>query len=275
MESVDMIRVLIREYSRVTYFKRDLSASLNSLGRLLEVEGRIQDGTRCFQEGLDIMRALVQDEPGRSDFKHDLSRSLDNLGRVAMAEGRREDATRFLMESFGIVCALFHEEPSNADHAIDLAVSCCNMFVVCPPHDKLRWLMEGRDLSLHLKAQGIRDARILQVYQMCSGELAKRQDFSGSARPRMPSFQAPSRAAFWNAEFQEQIKAHQNPSIRQETPSAAIAPDTTPTRTSCIPYGVVVLILGGLSWWLGFPRAVVLVLGACLVIFILERVRRR
>ena len=66
--------------------RRDLSVSLNNVGRVAEARGDWGAAGRAYEESLDLARGLV-DVLGTPESRRDLSVSLDNVGRVAEARG--------------------------------------------------------------------------------------------------------------------------------------------------------------------------------------------
>ena len=83
--------------------RRDLSISLNNVGRVAELRGDLGEAADCFQEFLEVARALA-DEQGTLQALKDLltvlahrSRIADKAGDTAVAgqltdEARRLDA---------------------------------------------------------------------------------------------------------------------------------------------------------------------------------------
>ena len=66
--------------------RRDLSVSLDNVGRVAEARGDWGAAGRAYEESLDLARGLV-DVLGTPESRRDLSVSLDNVGRVAEARG--------------------------------------------------------------------------------------------------------------------------------------------------------------------------------------------
>ena len=81
--------------------RRDLSVSLNNVGRVAEARSDWGAAGRAYEESLQVARGLV-DVLGTPGSRRDLSMSLDNVGRVAEARGDWGAAGRAYEESLGI-----------------------------------------------------------------------------------------------------------------------------------------------------------------------------
>ena len=66
--------------------RRDLSVSLDNVGRVARARGDWGAAGRAYEESLDLARGLV-DVLGTPESRRDLSVSLNNVGRVAEARG--------------------------------------------------------------------------------------------------------------------------------------------------------------------------------------------
>ena len=81
--------------------RRDLSVSLNNVGRVAEARGDWGAAGRAYEESLDLARGLV-DVLGTPESRRDLSVSLNNVGRVAEARGDWGAAGRAYEESLDL-----------------------------------------------------------------------------------------------------------------------------------------------------------------------------
>ena len=81
--------------------RRDLSVSLNNVGRVAEGRGDWGAAGRAYEESLGVRRGLV-DVLGTPESRRDLSVSLNNVGRVAEARGDWGAAGRAYEESLDL-----------------------------------------------------------------------------------------------------------------------------------------------------------------------------
>ena len=89
--------------------RRDLSISLNNVGRVAELRGDLGEAADCFQESLGARRELVE-LLGTPESRRDLSISLNNVGRVAELRGDLGEAADCFQESLGVARALADEQ---------------------------------------------------------------------------------------------------------------------------------------------------------------------
>ena len=81
--------------------RRDLSVSLNNVGRVAEARGDWVAAAEAYEESLETSRDLA-DALGTLESRRDLSVSLDNVGRVAEARGDWGAAGRAYEESLDL-----------------------------------------------------------------------------------------------------------------------------------------------------------------------------
>ena len=81
--------------------RRDLSVSLNNVGRVTEVRGEWDAAEAAYQESLGLARGL-EESLGTPETRRDLSISLDNVGQVAEARGDWDAAEEAYRESLEI-----------------------------------------------------------------------------------------------------------------------------------------------------------------------------
>ena len=81
--------------------RRDLSVSLDNVGRVAEVRGEWDAAEAAYQESLGLARGLVE-SLGTPETRRDLSISLDNVGQVAEVRGDWDAAEEAYRESLEI-----------------------------------------------------------------------------------------------------------------------------------------------------------------------------
>lgn len=81
--------------------RRDLSVSLDNVGRVAEVRGEWDAAEAAYQESLGLARGL-EESLGTPETRRDLSISLDNVGQVAEARGDWDAAEEAYRESLEI-----------------------------------------------------------------------------------------------------------------------------------------------------------------------------
>ena len=89
--------------------RRDLSVSLDNVGRVAERRGDLGEAADCFQESLGVARELVE-LLGTPESRRDLSIALDNVGSVAELRGDLGEAADCFQESLGVARALADEQ---------------------------------------------------------------------------------------------------------------------------------------------------------------------
>ena len=105
--------------------RRDLSVSLNNVGRVAEARGDWVAAGRAYEESLGVRRGLV-DVLGTPESRRDLSVSLDNVGRVAEARGDWGAAGRAYEESLDLARDLA-DSLGTPESLRDLVISLSNL----------------------------------------------------------------------------------------------------------------------------------------------------
>jgi tetratricopeptide (TPR) repeat protein len=94
-----------RAGSRTADAQRDLSVSLDNVGRVAEAQGEWAAAETPYRESLTLARALA-DRLGTPEAQRDLSVALNNVGRVAVAQGKWAAAETPYRESLTLARAL-------------------------------------------------------------------------------------------------------------------------------------------------------------------------
>ena len=81
--------------------RRDLSVSLDNVGRVAEVRGEWDVAEAAYRESLEVRRGL-EESLGTPEARRDLSVSLDNVGRVAEVRGDWDTAQVAYQQSLQI-----------------------------------------------------------------------------------------------------------------------------------------------------------------------------
>ena len=105
--------------------RRDLSVSLDNVGRVAEARGDWGAAGRAYEEFLDLARGLA-DVLGTPESRRDLSVSLNNVGRVAEARGDWDAAEAAYEESLGIARELA-DSLGTPESLRDLIISLGNL----------------------------------------------------------------------------------------------------------------------------------------------------
>ena len=105
--------------------RRDLSVSLDNVGRVAEARGDWGAAGRAYEESLGIRRGLA-DVLGTPESRRDLSVSLNNVGRVAQARGDWDAAEQAYEESLGIARDLA-DSLGTPESLHDLVISLSNL----------------------------------------------------------------------------------------------------------------------------------------------------
>ena len=105
--------------------RRDLSVSLDNVGRVAEIRGDWGVAGRAYEESLGVARGLV-DVLGTPESRRDLSVSLNNVGRVAEARGDWGAAGRAYEESLDLARGLA-DSLGTPESLHDLVISLSNL----------------------------------------------------------------------------------------------------------------------------------------------------
>ncbi|MBL8814899.1 MAG: serine/threonine protein kinase [Planctomyces sp.] len=102
--------------------QRALSLSHASLGKVLMILGKTDDGLQHLETELSIDRAILRDHPDDSQCLRDLAVSLVNVGDVYLRVGRTSDAENLFEESMSLRERLAALRPDDLDAQRDLDV---------------------------------------------------------------------------------------------------------------------------------------------------------
>ena len=127
-ELADLLLALVRmRQSGSESQAGELSAALDTLGRVAAAQGDWVKAESVFRESLTLSRHLVGHLGGTPEALRDLSVSLDNLGRVAEAQGDWAQAESVYRESLMLSRQLVERLGRTPEALDDLAVSLLNM----------------------------------------------------------------------------------------------------------------------------------------------------
>ena len=105
--------------------RRDLSVSLNNVGRVAEVRGEWDAAEAAYRESLGLARGL-EESLGTPESRRDLSVSLNNVGRVTEVRGEWDAAEAAYRESLELARGLV-ESLGTPESRRDLSVSLNNV----------------------------------------------------------------------------------------------------------------------------------------------------
>jgi tetratricopeptide (TPR) repeat protein len=106
---------------------RDLSVSLDNVGKVAHAQGDWALAERVYRDSLEISRQLIDRLGGTPDALRDLSVSLDNVGEVASAQGDWAQAERVYRESQEISRELIDRLGGTPEALRDLSISLNNV----------------------------------------------------------------------------------------------------------------------------------------------------
>ncbi len=69
-------------------WKRDLSASLNNIGRIYETQGKLAEALLEYDAFKSIVFQLTQDDPSNADWQRELLVSHICFGQILMKQGK-------------------------------------------------------------------------------------------------------------------------------------------------------------------------------------------
>ena len=117
---------------------RDLSVSLDNVGRVASAQGDWSQAEAVYRESLALRRQLVERLGGTPEALRDLSVSLNNMGEVARAQGDWEQAEAVYRESLALSRQLVERLGGTPEALEDLADSLLNVASVPPETANLR-----------------------------------------------------------------------------------------------------------------------------------------
>ena len=103
--------------------QRDLSISLNKIGKVAQARGRWDEAEAACRDGLELSRALRQRLGDTPQSLRDLSVSLDKIADVAKARGRWDEAEAACRESLELSRALRQRLGDTPQSLRDLSIS--------------------------------------------------------------------------------------------------------------------------------------------------------
>ena len=117
---------------------RDLSVSLDNVGRVASAQGDWSQAEAMYRESLALRRQLVERLGGTPEALRDLSVSLSNVGDVASAQGDWSQAGAMYRESLALRRQLVERLGGTPEALEDLAISLLNVAAVPPETANLR-----------------------------------------------------------------------------------------------------------------------------------------
>ena len=99
---LDFSRQLIERVGETPESLRDLSVSLNNVGKTSQFLGEFESARKLYEESLKISRQLIERVGETPESLRDLSVSLDNVGKTSQFLGEFESARKLYEESLEI-----------------------------------------------------------------------------------------------------------------------------------------------------------------------------
>ena len=120
-DSLELSRQLVDRLGRTPEALRDLSVSLDHVGRVAKAQGDWPSAAAAYGESLDLRRQLIDRIGGTPEALRDLSISLGNAGRVAQAQGHWVEAATAYRESLDLRRQLVERLGGTPEALADLA----------------------------------------------------------------------------------------------------------------------------------------------------------
>ena len=127
--SLELDEALLQANPGSAQATRDVSVSLNKLGRFLATRGQPGDADKAlgyFTRSLELIEALLQANPGSAEATRDVSVSLDKLGGFLASRrqpGNADKALGYFTRSLVLREALLQANPGSAQATRDVVVS--------------------------------------------------------------------------------------------------------------------------------------------------------
>ena len=102
---------------------RDVSVSLNNVGRVAQAQGDWSGAEQVYRESLELSRELAKRLGGTPESLRDVSVSLNNVGRVAQAQGDWSGAEQVYRESLELRRELAKRLGGTPESLDDIAVA--------------------------------------------------------------------------------------------------------------------------------------------------------
>ena len=102
--------------------QRDLSVSYNKVGKVLVVQGKLDEAPQSYRQSLTIRERLAVADRSNTQWQRDLSGSYDNVGNVLVEQGKLDEALQNYRQSL-IRERLAAADRGNAEWQRDLSIS--------------------------------------------------------------------------------------------------------------------------------------------------------
>ncbi len=125
--AIDGFAKLAALFPAAPRYRRDLAASHNNLGRLLDILGNRAEAEDQCRKALEIKEKLAAEFPAVPEYRNELATSHNNLGRTLAALGKRVEAEEQCRKALAIHEKLVVEFPFVPKFLNDLAASHNNL----------------------------------------------------------------------------------------------------------------------------------------------------
>ncbi|WP_156427882.1 tetratricopeptide repeat protein, partial [Thiohalocapsa sp. ML1] len=115
-ESLDIRRRILARVGETPEALRDLSVSLDNVGKTDQALGDLEAARAAFAESLDIRRRILARVGETPEALRDLSVSLDNVGKTDQALGDLEAARAAFAEGLELAERLAAALPNHVDY---------------------------------------------------------------------------------------------------------------------------------------------------------------
>jgi tetratricopeptide (TPR) repeat protein len=102
---------LVKDYPKVSAYKRDLALCWNNRGLQEMLAGRAEDSERCFKEALLLFEQIPGADRKKSVYQLELARTEKNLGVLYHRKGRIDETKQRYKEALSKLKALVQAEP--------------------------------------------------------------------------------------------------------------------------------------------------------------------
>jgi tetratricopeptide (TPR) repeat protein len=111
-KSLSIAKKLAAHYHDNNQLQRDLSASHEKIGDLLEVQENLDGAFQAYHDSLLITQRLYDDDPEKVDIQDDLALEHENIGGILLKQGNPQAALDHYQRSLAIREQLADEDPS-------------------------------------------------------------------------------------------------------------------------------------------------------------------
>lgn len=143
----------LKDANNYDVYLRDLILAYHSLGRVLELMGRLDESQVIFRHAVQATSRLTATCRENFDWHRGLASSCGHLGRVLLAQGVVDEARENLAENVSIMRRLVDRQPRNSAWRYALACAWHNLALILEKMKRALEALEGYQEEIALMQQ--------------------------------------------------------------------------------------------------------------------------